>query len=151
MTRSEAAVLFTAGHRLLGRAGISQSTVARALGLDPSEVSRWLARREPPRKVTPRMLRLVKVLDALRRAQAGQDAAKILAACDTRTYAPQTWHLDHAGRVRFGPSEGPRRVGAGRGRRAGLLLRDGVREQGRPVDSPRPAWPADGVAPGAQR
>jgi hypothetical protein len=151
VTRDEISVLLGSGRRMLGRAGISQATVARALLLDPSEVSRWLRRRDPPRKLTPRLWRFARFLAALRAAQAGQDAAKILAACDTRRYAPEAWHLDHAGRVRYGPPAGEGAVGAGRGRRGRLLLRDGVRVPGRPVDPAGYPGPGDGLAPGPHR
>jgi hypothetical protein len=123
VTRAETAALLRAGSGMLRRAGISQSTVARALGLHQAEVSLWLNHRQHGfRVLSARQVRFLRFLAALRRAQALQDAASVLAACDDRRYAPQAWHHDSSGRVRFGPPESEGGAGSYRERRTRVLL-----------------------------
>lgn len=125
---AEVGRLLADARRLRCHAGISARTVCTALGLHPSELSKWENQRRGLR-LTPRTLRYVRVLQGLRRAEINQAAAQALLA-DNEPYGL-------AAEVREQPPEGASQVGAGGGVGGGLLLRDPVHRAGRPVDPTR--------------
>jgi hypothetical protein len=140
------------GRALLAEAGIRPVTVAAALGCHLSTVTHWLAGSKLP-SLTEGSLgrRYYRLLLALAAARRHRVAAAAEAAAMDNEGRGERWEDYDRGWVWVFAPEGPRVVRAAGRRRDGVVLRDGVRQQGRPVDPAGHPGPADRLASGAHR